>query len=170
MRERSEGGFTLIEVMAVAVIGALLLGLSASALREYSRAKALESAHTTTVSMLRSVQQRSSTDGYPRAYGIRFLKNGTRWDVVRYDASTGTCNVVESHDLTNTVIVAPVTDFPSSPAATACANASPGGSADYEVALFYARGTATAGTVEFKLDGTSKSRSLSVNAATGRVS
>lgn len=169
MRDRSESGFTLIEVMAVAVIGALLLGLSASALREYSRAKALESARTTTVTQLRAAQQRSSTEGYPRAYGIRFLKNGTRWDVVRYDASTGTCSVVESHDLTNTVIVAPITDFPDSTAATACRNATPG-SADYEVALFHARGTATAGTVMFKLDGTSKSRSLSVNGATGRVS
>lgn len=170
MRENRESGFTIIELMVVAVIGAVLLGLGAVALRQFSRAKALESAHTTTVTQLRAVQQRTFTEGYPRAYGVRYLKNGTRWDVVRFDAAAGTCTVVESHQLTNSVVVAPTTDFPDSTAATACRGAAPGASADFEVALFYARGSATAGTVTFKLNGTSKTRSITVNGSTGRAS
>lgn len=170
MFENRENGFTIIELMVVAVIGAVLLGLGGAALRHYTRAKALESAHTTTVSQLRAVQQRSFTEGYPNAYGVRYLKNGTRWDVVRYNATAGTCAVVESHLLTNSVAIAPSTDFPDSTAATACRSATPGPSADFEVALFYARGSATAGTVTFKLSGTDKSRSITVNGSTGRVS
>ena len=170
MYEKREHGFTIIELLVVTVIGAILLGLGGAALRQYTRVKALESAHTTTVTQLRAVQQRTFTEGYPNAYGVRYLKNGTRWDLVRYNASAGTCAVVESHLLTNSVTIAASTDFPDSTAATACRSATPGQSADFEVALFYARGSATPGTVTFKLLGTDKTRSITVNGSTGRVS
>jgi prepilin-type N-terminal cleavage/methylation domain-containing protein len=171
MRDKSDSGFTLVEVLAVSLIGAMLLGLGAGALRHYVRAKALNSARETAVTQLRSVQQRTFTEGYPRAYGVRFPKNGARWDVVRYDASTGACTVVESHELSNGVRVAGAgTDFPESAAATACRSVAPNASTDHEVVLFFARGTATAGTVTFSLDGSTKTRQVQVNGATGRVS
>jgi prepilin-type N-terminal cleavage/methylation domain-containing protein len=169
MQNRTESGFTLIELMAVTLIGAILLGLGGLALKQFSRAKALESAHTTTRTQLRAVQQRTFTEGYPRAYGIRYLKGGSSWDLVRYDAAAATCTVVEKHRLPDTVVVATSTDFPDSTAATACRSAAPS-STNYEVALFYARGSATPGTVTFQLAGTSKTRSISVNGATGRAS
>lgn len=170
MQGTRESGFTILELMVVTLIGAILLGLGGAALRQYARAKALESAHVTTITQLRSAQQRTLTEGYPRAYGIRFLKNGARWDLVRYDAAAGTCAVVESHQLSNSVVVAATTDFPDSAAATTCRSATPSGSSNFEVALFYARGSATPGTVTFQLGGSDKTRSISVNGSTGRVS
>lgn len=171
MQHKSDNGFTLVEVLAVSLIGAMLLGLGTGALRHYLRAKALNSARETTVTQLRSAQQRTFTEGYPRAYGVRFLKDGARWDVVRYDASTGVCAVVESHDLTNGVRISGAgTDFPDSPAATACRAVAPNASGNHEVVLFFARGSATAGTVTFSLDGSTKTRQVQVNGATGRVS
>lgn len=173
MRHTSENGFTVVELMAVMLIGAVLLTLGAGALRDYTRAKALAGARDMAVTQLRGAQQRTFSEGYPRSYGIRFLPSGKRWDVVRYDASAGTCSVVESQALTNGVRVAPSTtdtDFPDSPAASACRTAAPNASAAYEVVLFYARGTATAGKVTFELPGTGKTRSVQVNSATGRVS
>ena len=163
----------MVELMAVTLIGAILLGLGAAALRNYTRSKALQGARDATVTQLRTAQQRSVTEGYPRAYGVRFLKGGTRWDLVRYDAAAGTCAVVESHVLSDGVTVSgsgTVTDFPDSAAATACGGAAPNGSSSFEVALFFARGSATAGQVTFELAGSSTTRTVRVNGATGRAS
>lgn len=173
MPDRSQDGFTMVELLAVMSIGAILLTLSAGALRDYVRGKSLSGAHARVVTQLRNAQQRTFSEGYPKAYGVRFLKGGTRWDVVRYDAATATCTVVESHVLGDGVRISSAgsqTDFPESAAATACRSAAPNASGAYEVALFYARGTATGGTATFVLDGTSKQRTLTVNAATGRIS
>ncbi|HEX2295083.1 MAG TPA: prepilin-type N-terminal cleavage/methylation domain-containing protein [Actinomycetota bacterium] len=173
MQDRSQSGFTIVELLAVIVIGAVLVTLGAGALRDYTRGKALQGARDTTVTQLRELQQRTFSEGYPRAYGIRFLKEDVRWDVVRYDASTGSCSVVESHKLTNGVTISGTpaeTDFPESAVADACRGAIPNYTGEYEVVLFYARGTATGGKVTFELDGTGKTRPVQVNAATGRVS
>ena len=173
MRETSQNGFTVVELLAVMTIGAVLLTLGAGALRDYTRGKALQGARDAAVTELRGAQQRTFSEGYPLAYGIRFLPQGTRWDLVRYNASTGTCSVVRSHSLTYGVRVAGTTantDFTESAAATACRNATPNASTGYEVAIFYGRGTASAGKVTFELPGTGKTRAVQVNAATGRVS
>lgn len=169
MKDPKESGFTVVELMAAMAIGALLLTLSAGALRDYTRGKALAGARDRVVTQLRHAQQRTFAEGYPKAYGVRFLKGGQRWDLVRYDASTGGCAVVESNVFDNTVeIAATGTDFPDGGAAAACAGLAPAGS--YEVVLFYARGTASAGTVKLDLDESPKTRSVQVDAATGRVS
>src|SRR3712207_5572238 len=99
MQDTTESGFTVVELMATMFIGAILLTLGAGALRDYTRAKALQGARDMVVTQLRAAQQRTFSEGYPRAYGIRFLPSGKRWDVVRYDAVTGTCSVVESQTL-----------------------------------------------------------------------
>ncbi|HEX2057475.1 MAG TPA: hypothetical protein VHI71_03820 [Actinomycetota bacterium] len=163
----------MVELLAVMAVGALMLTLGARELRDYTRSKALQGARDMAVTQLRGAQQRTFSEGYPRAYGVRFLKGGTRWDLVRYDAATGTCTVVESHVLSEGVTItgaAADTDFPESSAATACRSAAPSGSANFEVALFFARGSATAGKATFALTGTSKTRTVTVNGATGRVS
>lgn len=173
MRDTTESGFTLVELLAVMAVGTILLTLGAGALRDYTRTKALQGARDVAVTQLSEAQQRTFSEGYPRAYGIRFLPLASRWDVVRYNASTGTCAVVESHSLGNGVRVSGTsgeTDFPDSAAATACRSAAPNAAAGYEVVLFYARGTATAGKVTFELQGTGKTRAVQVNGATGRVS
>ena len=170
MDER-ESGFTIVELMAVIAIGAVLLTLGAGALRDYTRLKALTGGHETTMTQLRHSQHRTFSEGYPKAYGIRFLEDGNRLDLVRYDASTNTCVVVESHKLTHGVTVsAAATDFLDNGATGKCEEAAPNASTGYEVALFYARGTANGGTVTYVLEGTSKQRTLDVNAATGKVS
>lgn len=163
----------MVELLAVMAVGALMLTLGAGALRDYTRGKALQGARDMAVTQLRGAQQRTFSEGYPRAYGIRFLKNGTRWDLVRYDATTGTCAVVESHVLSNGVTIvgaAADTDFPESSAATACRSAAPNASSNFEVAFFFARGSATGGKATFALAGTTKTRTVTVDAATGRVS
>ena len=173
MDRRSDHGFTLVELISVIAIGALLLTLGAGALRTYTRAKALAGARDMVVTQMRHAQQRTFSEGYPKAFGVRFLKGGTRWDLVRYDAATGLCTVVESHVLTNGVSISAdpaQTEFPESAAATQCKNAAPNGSGSYEVAFFYARGTATPGTATFLSNGSAKTRSVEVNPATGRVS
>ncbi|HEX2196251.1 MAG TPA: type II secretion system protein [Actinomycetota bacterium] len=173
MRDTSQSGFTMVELLAVIAIGAILLTLGAAALRDYTRGKALQGARDMTVTQLRTAQQRTFSEGYPRAYGVRFLKDDTRWDLVRYDASTGTCTVVERHVLTDGVEISGVqteTDFPESAAADACRSATPSVPGTYEVALFFARGSATAGKVTFTLSGTGKTRTVTVDGATGSVS
>jgi prepilin-type N-terminal cleavage/methylation domain-containing protein len=171
MHRSTERGFTLVELISVIAIGAILLSLGAGALREYTRGKALAGARDMTVTQLRHAQQRTFSEGYPKAYGIRFEKGGTRWDLVRYDASAATCVVVESHTLTNGVTISSAstgTDFSETAGASLCAGLAP--VASYEVALFYARGTASAGKVTFNLTGGAKTRTVSVNGATGSVS
>lgn len=171
MGERSERGFTLVELMAVMALGVVLLTLSASALRDYSRGKALAGARDMVVTQLRHAQQRTLSEGYPRAYGIRFLEGRQSWDLVRYDASTDTCVVVEQHTLAGALTISPDTAFPDSTAESRCATAAPYVPAvTYETAFFYARGTATAGTAKILLEGSTKTRTVTVNAATGRVS
>lgn len=167
----NEKGFTLVELLAVLALTTVLLTVGASALGHYWRGRALTGARDAVAAQMKLAQQKSFSESYPTIYGVRFEKGSNRWALVRYNATTATCNVMSQFQLDGVTIAtdAAVTDFPEGPAATACRNASPGAAAANEIAFFYPRGTASGGTVGLTSPSLGKTSRLSVNATTGRV-
>lgn len=169
--KHDESGFTLVELMMVLVLTTLLLGIGATALRHYWRVRALNGARDTVVTQMRFAQQRSFSESFPTVYGVRFQKGSGNWSLVRYNDTAGTC-VVVSHMSFDGVVISSLpsdTDFPEGTPASLCRNASPGGSAANEVALFYPRGSASAGTVGIRSEHLDRTIKVGVNGTTGRV-
>lgn len=168
---KREQGFTLIELLVVMTLMLMVTAGGTVALRQYFQVRALKEAQGTITTELRKVQQRSTAEGYPNAYGVRFHKGTSQWYTVRYVSTTGVCTVVGSRNLESGMAVAADTgtQFPVVAGTSACRSASPGGSSDSQVVFFYPSGTAVAGTVKLEQQALGRSRSLSVSALTGRV-
>jgi prepilin-type N-terminal cleavage/methylation domain-containing protein len=175
---REEAGFTLTELMVVMLLGVILVTLGAFAVRKYWLRRSLEGAQDQVVSQLRQVQQRSMAETYPIVYGVRFEKDTSRWGVVRYNASTATCQAVNNLTMSDGVIfLGSGTDFPDvvtpSTMSTACRNAAPGASGNHEVIFFYPKGStnaATAGsTLTLRQPALPQDDTVTVSKLTGKV-
>lgn len=167
---RREDGFTLIELLAAILVMSLLLGLSAYSLRRYWQTRALIGSVDEVVTELRNEQQRASSESHPWAWGVWFKQGTSRWGVVRANVSTGTCTVRSRDTLSTSVTftAASFADVTSPALSAACATEAETGA---EVALFFARGTATEGSVALahsEVDG-GAARTITVSPITGRV-
>jgi prepilin-type N-terminal cleavage/methylation domain-containing protein len=143
---RGEAGFTLTELMAVMLLAVILLSLGAYSVRQYWLRRSLQGAQDQVVAQMRQVQQRSMAETYPMIYGIRFQKDTSSWGIVRYNASSQTCQAVNNLTMSDGVqFESSGTDFPDvTPTMTStCRNAAPS-SASYEVVFFYPKGTTNA--------------------------
>jgi hypothetical protein len=131
--------------MVVMLLSVILLSLGAYAVRQYWLRRSLQGAQDQVVAQMRQVQQRSMAETYPVVYGIRFHKDTSNWGIVRYNASTQTCQAVNNLTMSDGVqFESSGTDFPDvTTATTACRNAAPT-SASYEVVFFYPKGTTNA--------------------------
>lgn len=165
-----EEGFTLTELlMACAVLG-LALTLGASGFQGYWRTRALVGSVDEVVTELRGEQQDASTQTHPWVWGAWFRQGTPRWGTLRANAVTGACEIKSRRTFPAGVTVASVSfgDVTTPPISANCAAAAETGA---EVALFFARGTATGGSVALMhphVNGGS-SRTITVSPMTGRV-
>lgn len=172
-RERDERGFTLIEIISTVVIMAILLSLAVLALRHFWLTRSLTAATDSVVTQLRSTQERVVSESWPYVYGVRFDIDGGRWWLVRYDPvnpgpGDDTCQVVETGTYGDGVVVRSAS-FASDALITDFCRSSVGANPDDAFALFYSRGSATNGTVTLEQKQVNKTKTISVDGITGRV-
>lgn len=147
-RPRDEG-VTLIEVIVTVSILCALMAISVAGYRSWAHASAQEGSARELQSLLRGTQQRAVTEG--NALCVRFDTAADTYTVV-----SGTCAApgpqVEGPFRAGDGVALESPVFPD------------GG------VTFYARGTATAGSVEVARAGSSKRYTIKVEGLTGRVS
>lgn len=162
--KQEESGFTLIELMSVVALMAILMTLGAMALRRYWFVQALSGARQEIVSQLR-VQQEESRTSAPKVFGARFTEESSDWNLIQYD--DGVCTPTgETRTFASGVEVESVA-FDSGLSADELEDCLDGAT---DLVLFYARGSATPGTVSVvhpEIDG--RELSVCVTGLTGRV-
>ena len=169
-----EEGFSLIELLATMVLLAIMLTLGAFALKTYWMRRALDGSTKQITAQLRQLQQRAVAESHPLVYGARFIEGSNTYTLLKYNPSDPTpprCTEMNTLPLEDGVEVAAGTSFTSSPyiSLSECGSAVTG---DHFV-FFFARGTATGGTLKLThkgLSGTSQdTTTISVTNLTGRV-
>lgn len=175
-----ERGFTLIEVFAVLALLAILVGLAAPALRTYWFTQSLDSATDEAVSQLRRLQARVTSESHPLVYGARFRKGSSDYALILYDpravapapacTQDGATRAFNTGVFNATVrISATTTAVPDSPEAAACRTQLPGVITDDVFVFFYARGTATPGTIRLEQPSLGRGENITISGLTGRV-
>ncbi len=166
-----EDGFTLSELLVAMLVMSIVLTLGAYSLRRYWQTRALHGSVDEVVTELRGEQQKASSESHPWVRGVWFKQGTSRWGVVRGNVSNGTCQARSSRALPAGVTISAVTFADvTTPALTASctAAAEPGA----EVVLFFARGSATEGSISLAHTevGGGAPRTITVSPITGRVS
>ena len=173
---RRESGFTLIEILVALAMSAVLLTLGAAALRHYWLLHSVDSDRGSLISELRGLQQRTVAESHPLIYGAWFREGtglSSNWGVLRFDpkdtstpADDACAQVGPARSFSNEVYVQ-AADFEPGPDETSiCSAAAPPGS---DLVFFYARGSATAGTIVLRQDAVDRAAGVSVSGITGRV-
>lgn len=175
-KRSEEVGFTLLELLVVMLVSSMLLTLGAVAIRHYWFVQALSGSTDSVVTQMRQAQQQAESESHPLVYGVWFINVGdsTRWGTLQYDpAETTPCSEIGKRRFSTGVQVDSVSFTVDSTRTTACRTAlgSAGipsaGSA--QIAFFYARGTATPGTITLEQTNLGRTESLQVTGITGRV-
>ena len=149
-------------------ISAVLMTLAAGAMRHYWFVNALDSSTDEVVTQLRNAQQKVGAESHPVVYGIRFKPATTDWGVVQYDPrkATDKCTTEATQGFETGVEIETASfSGAGSPEGMACTSALPGN----QFAFFYARGSATGGTVKLTSDLLGRSNVVTVTPITGRV-
>lgn len=173
---KKEDGFTLVELMTVIGLAVIMLALSASAIRHFWLVRSLDGGRAEVVSQLRELQQRVTTETTPLVFGARFpTVPSSRWGLVRYNITTGTCTEYEPRSFDAGVVVQGA-DFDEPSWIGTCRSAL---GANNEFVFFFARGSATQGAlgsgpganpaVELRQPALGRSRYVGVTGITGRV-
>ena len=141
-----EDGFTFMELLVAILVTSMALGLAAYSLRRHWQSRALHAGIDEVVSELRSEQQEASTATHPWVYGAYFKPGTARWGVLRGNSLTGACQILSRRTFgTGVTITSASFDDVTTQGLTAnCTTAAEAGA---EVVFFFARGTATGGTV-----------------------
>jgi prepilin-type N-terminal cleavage/methylation domain-containing protein len=173
-----EDGFTLIELMSVIALSLILLTLSAGSMRSYWLNQQLSGAAGEVRSQLRQLQERTVSESHPNVYGVRFRVGTSSWGVLDYNPTitashpAATCtDTPMTFSSSVKVSVASFTVPSGSEAANIvnlCKSSIPGAGSD-QMMLFFARGTATPGSVSLTHPLVGRSKTLTVSAITGRV-
>ncbi len=173
---KKEGGFTLIEMLVVMAISTILMTLGAFAVRHFWFVQALSGSVDTVTTQMRQAQQQAESESHPLVYGVWFINVGdaTRWGTLQYDpAMASPCTEIGKRYFETGVQVKTVafdedsTRTPTCRSALGAAGIPSAGSA--QIAFFYARGTATPGTITLEQTTLDRSRQLTVTGITGRV-
>ncbi len=169
VRSTGEAGFTLIEALVVIMLGAVLMTLAAGALRHFWLVQTLESSSAEVVTQMRNAQQRTAAESHPLVYGVRFKPGTTEWGVVQYDPrkATDKCTAEAARSFEAGVRIATASFASTSPQTTECTTAL---GSDNRFVFFYARGSATGGTVELTSQPLSRTKVVTVTPITGRAS
>lgn len=167
---RREDGFTLSELLIVMLVMSIVLGLGAYSLRRYWQTRALHGSVEEVVTELRAEHQKATSESHPWVWGAWFKQGTPRWGVVRANSATGACQVTSRRTLSTSVTISAVSfaDVTSPALSSACAAAAESGA---EVVLFFARGSATEGSVSLAHAevGGGSARTITVSPITGRV-
>ncbi|MDQ3981974.1 MAG: prepilin-type N-terminal cleavage/methylation domain-containing protein [Actinomycetota bacterium] len=172
LRER---GFTLLELIAVMALLSILVTLGAGAFRHYWLLHSLDSAQGDVSSQLRQLQARVASESHPLIFGARFTPGTGEWVVIRYDQgndrtndSDDTCTTVGEERSFDGITFAgpPDSGFTAPPGVTL---AKCGGATADMFVIFYAKGTATGGTLMLRSAALDRTRVLEVSSLTGRV-
>ena len=161
-------GFTLIELLAgVALIG-ILMTLAAGALRIYWFRQGLERSSEVVVTEMRGAQQRAFAESHPVVYGLRFQVGSTTWAIVQFDPrkASNKCIEVERHTFPTKVSVSAASFADGGEATTTCRSALGSSS---QLAFFFSRGTATAGSVTLRSPYVDSTKTVDVFGVTGRA-
>lgn len=167
---RRQDGFTINELLVTLAIVTLVFGLSATALRQFWLTRSLQGAADEVVTQLRQLQEEAISQSHPQVFGAVFRAGSSNWELIEYDPTgggSGTASCTEEGTRTFEGPQVSAVDFGTAPSdvATTCSIA--GGE---EVVLFYARGTATAGSLTLVHPSISgRSRTVTVTPLTGRV-
>lgn len=166
-----EDGFTLVEVLVAMVLSAILLTLSAGALRNYWHNRSLHGAQDQAVTQLRQLQARVMSESHPLVYGARFTPGSSSWSTVEYQPAAGgnpeRCTQAPRTFESN-VRVASASFSNATGVTSFCASEL--GVPSSQLVFFFARGTATEGNVVLEnasLPG--RSLEFTVKPMTGRV-
>jgi prepilin-type N-terminal cleavage/methylation domain-containing protein len=172
-----EDGFTLIELLTVMALTTVLLTLSAFAVRHYMFVQALSTSTDSVTTQMRQAQQQSESESHPLVYGVWFINVGdsTRWGTLQYDpAKASPCTEIGKRQFERGVEVESVSfnvdPVRTSACRTALGSAGVDESASAQIAFFYARGTATPGSLTLEQTVLDRSTTLDVTGITGRVS
>jgi prepilin-type N-terminal cleavage/methylation domain-containing protein len=163
----SENGFTLIELIVVMALMGILFALGALALRHFWFVQGLEGASDQVVTELRAAQTKVGAENHPIVYGIRFVPGSPTWGVVQYDPRTSPkCSAVETHNFEAAVSIQSASSTGAGALKTECETTF--GAANRFI-FFFARGSATPGTVNLVSQQTGDTRVVQVAGVTGRV-
>lgn len=163
-------GFTLIEVLVTCLLLTVVLTLGAPAIGRYWRVRALEGATTEVVTELRGLQQDASAQSHPWVFGAYFSSGTNRWGIVKGNIKTGACTVQARRTFSAGVSISSVS-FADISTQDLTSNCSTAAEASSEVVLFFARGSATGGSVglrHMEVDG-GDPRTIDVSPITGRI-
>lgn len=166
-RYRREAGFTLIELMVVMGLTAVLLSLGAFALRQYWFTQAIDKGGDRVVTQLRNAQQRAATESHPVVYGVRFVPGTGEWGVVQYDPrkTANKCTSETAQYFDGGVTVQSASFTGGGAVTTECQTLG----ASNRFVFFFARGSATPGSVTLVSDKVTQTRQIDVAGITGRV-
>ena len=166
----------MIELMVALGLAAILLTLSASAIRNFWLGRALDASVDSTVTQLRQVQGRSVGETHPLTYGLRLRPNSNAYSIVRFNPRVATdpnddvCEEVGTRTFEDGVVVSSMAFSDGSSAMmTACTTALPSYVAGDDFVFFYARGSATPGSLTLLHSTSGDSDVISVLPLTGRV-
>lgn len=143
---RREDGFTLTEMLATMLLVSIVLTLGAYSLRRYWQTGALRAGVDEVISELRGEQQDASTATHPWVYGAWFKAGSNRWGTIRANSQTGACQVLSRRTFDSGVRVS-TASFDDVTTQSLTANCTTAAESGAEVVFFFARGTATGGTV-----------------------
>ena len=173
-------GYTLVEVLVATVLIGILVTLGASGLRQYALGQALDGATDEVVAQLRQLQARVVSESHPLVYGARFRKGTPEYAMIVYDpraisptpqcTQDGGVRLLDTGSFGLPVRVShSATSVPDSPEATICRASLPGITSDDVFVFFYARGTATPGTIRVEQPALGRWHDVALNGLTGRV-
>lgn len=167
-----QDGFTLIELLVAMSLAAIMMTLSVFGLREFWFVRSLEGGTDGVVTQLRQLQSRVSSESNPIIFGAHFDVGTPNWTLVRYDPRPALladrCSVSGSRSFDAGVVVTSATFTADTPVSDACTPKVAGASAA-EFVFFYARGSATAGSMTLRHPALDRQRTVAVSPITGRV-
>jgi len=180
-----ERGFTLVELLVVIMLTSFVFIGGGLALRNYWLVQSLEGQTDETVTQLREMQERVVAESAPLVYGARFRAGSNVWTLVQYDPRSRDIDDDGDIDVFPTCKAVPglIQNFGNSVAVGTGAEApafDSGGDAETlcrtvwtdpndEFVFFFARGSATGGTLVLRSDALDRTETITVGAITGRV-
>ena len=167
-----ERGFTLVEVLVAMAVATILMALGAFALRGYWMNRSLEGARAEVGSTMRQLQQQSVSESHPLVFGVRFTPGSgpttatTTWASLKYNpnSSGAKCEVLQTNTFSTKVYVSAASFAPTSLDVSNCS----AGSGESFV-WFYARGTATAGSLTLSQPELDRELDVTVSGLTSRI-
>ncbi len=166
-RTRRETGFTLIELMVAMGLTAVLLSLAVFALRNYWFTQAIDKGGDQVVTQMRNAQQRAATESHPVVFGVRFVPGTGEWGVVQYDPrkAANKCTSEAAQFFDGGVSIQSASFTGGGAVLTECQTLG----ASNRFVFFFARGSATPGSVTLVSDKVAQTRQIDVAGITGRV-